>query len=116
MVGGYHRFNGHEFEQTPGDSEWQGSLVCCSPLGHRVGHDFVTEQLQQLYNLGQLILFSVHLPHKMVKSFQWNILELLIRSYMWKNYGEFKEHGIGNIILIYDADLNVSSSNDMPLF
>ena len=35
---------------------------------------------------------------------------------MWKNYGEFKEHGIGNIILIYDADLNVSSSNDMPLF
>ena len=21
----------HEFEQTPGDSEGQGSLVCCSP-------------------------------------------------------------------------------------
>ena len=24
---------GHEFEQTPGDSEGQGSLVCCSPWG-----------------------------------------------------------------------------------
>ena len=23
----------HEFEQTPGDSEGQGSLVCCSPWG-----------------------------------------------------------------------------------
>ena len=23
--------NGHEFEQTLGDSEGQGSLVCCSP-------------------------------------------------------------------------------------
>ena len=23
--------NGHEFEQTPGDSEGQGSLACCSP-------------------------------------------------------------------------------------
>ena len=23
--------NGHEFEQTPGNSEEQGSLVCCSP-------------------------------------------------------------------------------------
>ena len=23
--------NGHESEQTPGDSEGQGSLVCCSP-------------------------------------------------------------------------------------
>ena len=27
--------NGHEFEQTPGDSEGQGSLVCCSPWGHK---------------------------------------------------------------------------------
>ena len=23
----------HEFEQTPGDTEWQGSLACCSPWG-----------------------------------------------------------------------------------
>ena len=27
----YHCFNGHEFEQTPGDCEGQGSLVCCHP-------------------------------------------------------------------------------------
>ena len=31
MVGWHHQFNGHEFEQTPGDSEGQGSLACCSP-------------------------------------------------------------------------------------
>ena len=31
MVGWHHRLNGHEFEQTPGDSEGQGSLACCSP-------------------------------------------------------------------------------------
>ena len=30
MVGWHHRLNGHEFEQTPGDGEGQGSLVCCS--------------------------------------------------------------------------------------
>ena len=24
-----------EFEQTPGDSEGQGILVCCSPWGHK---------------------------------------------------------------------------------
>jgi len=29
-VGWHHRLNGHEFEQTPGDSERQGNLVCCS--------------------------------------------------------------------------------------
>ena len=30
MVGWHHRLNGHEFEQTPGDSERQGNLACCS--------------------------------------------------------------------------------------
>ena len=33
MVGWHHRFNGQEFEQTLGDGEEQGSLVCCSPWG-----------------------------------------------------------------------------------
>ena len=30
MVGWYHQLNGHEFEQSPGDSEGQGSLACCT--------------------------------------------------------------------------------------
>ena len=33
LVGWYHWFNGHEFEQTLGDSDEQGILVCCSPCG-----------------------------------------------------------------------------------
>ena len=43
MVGWYHQLNGHELVQTPGDSEVQGSLVCCSPQGSRVRCDLVTE-------------------------------------------------------------------------
>ena len=35
MVGWHHRINGLEFEQTRGDSEGQGSLVCCSPWDHK---------------------------------------------------------------------------------
>ena len=31
MIEWHHRPNEHEFEQTPGDSEGQGSLACCSP-------------------------------------------------------------------------------------
>ena len=27
--------NGHKSEQTPGDSEGQGSQACCSPWGRR---------------------------------------------------------------------------------
>ena len=30
MVGWHQRLNGHEFEQTPGDSENQGNLASCS--------------------------------------------------------------------------------------
>ena len=30
---GWDQLNGHEFEQTPGDSEGQESLVCSSPWG-----------------------------------------------------------------------------------
>ena len=30
MVGWHHWFNVNEFEQTLGDSEEQGSLLCCS--------------------------------------------------------------------------------------
>ena len=32
-VGSHHRFNRYEFEQTLGDSEGQGNLVCCSQWG-----------------------------------------------------------------------------------
>ena len=35
MVGWCHRLNGHEFEQTLGDGERQGSLACCRPRGHK---------------------------------------------------------------------------------
>ena len=35
MVGWHRRLNGHEFEQTPGAGDGQGSLVCSSPWGHK---------------------------------------------------------------------------------
>ena len=49
MVGWHHWLNGHEFEQSLGDSEGQGNLACCSPWGHRVGHDLATEQQAHSY-------------------------------------------------------------------
>ena len=46
MAGRHHRLDGHEFEQTPGDSEGQGSLACCSIWGPKE-LDLVTEKQQQ---------------------------------------------------------------------
>ena len=35
MVGWYHQLNGHGFEQVSGVGDGQGSLMCCSPQGHK---------------------------------------------------------------------------------
>jgi len=59
MVGWHHRCNGHEFEQTPGVGDGQGSLVCCSPRGHQESN--TTERL----NWAELEKFS-ELSLKMV--------------------------------------------------
>ena len=45
VVGWHHCLNGHEFEQTLGDSEGQGSLACYSPWGHKE-----SDMIQQLKN------------------------------------------------------------------
>ena len=42
-----HRLNGHEFEQTLGNGERQGGLLCYCPWRHRVRQDLVTEQQQK---------------------------------------------------------------------
>ena len=38
IVGWHLRFKGHEFEQTPGDNEGQGSLAHCSSWGHKASN------------------------------------------------------------------------------
>ena len=43
MGGWHHHLSEHEFEQTPGDCEGQGSLVCCTPWGSK--ESYMTEQL-----------------------------------------------------------------------
>ena len=43
MVRWHHWLNRHEFEQTPGVGDGQGSLAWCSPWGHKESD--ITEQL-----------------------------------------------------------------------
>ena len=49
MFGWDPQFNEYEFGQTLGDCEGQGSLVCCSPWGHKESD--MTEQLNDKKNL-----------------------------------------------------------------
>ena len=43
IVGWHHWLRAHEFEQTPGDSEGEGSLASCSPWGGK--------ELDRMYQL-----------------------------------------------------------------
>ena len=52
MVGWHHQLNAHEFEQTPGDSEGQGSLVCCSSWSSKE-----LDMPQQLINNNNLFIW-----------------------------------------------------------
>ena len=47
MAGWHHQLNGHEFEQTPEDSEGQEAWCAAAHGVARVGQDLATEQQQQ---------------------------------------------------------------------
>ena len=51
MVGWYHRLDGHELQQALGVGDGQGSLVCCSPWGHKES---------DMTGIDLLLLTSVH--------------------------------------------------------
>ena len=59
MVGWHHWLNGHEFEKAPGVGDGQGSLVCRSPRGHRVGHNWVTELNWYLFYIPFYSVYSL---------------------------------------------------------
>ena len=60
MVGWHHWLNGHEFEQTPGDSEGQGSL---KSMGlQRVRHDWATELTEEQFGCFQI--WQLWIKHK----------------------------------------------------
>ena len=55
MVGWHHQFKGHEFEQTPGNSEEQGSQAHCNPQGLKK-----SDMIEQLNNKRCQTSFSLY--------------------------------------------------------
>ena len=77
VVGWHHQLNGHEFEQALGDGEGQGSLLCCSPWGHKESD--TTEQLNnnnRFQGLGGATFgehYSVYHPWHVGMSQKWTV-------------------------------------------
>ena len=84
MVGWHHRLYRREFEQALWDGEGQGSLVCCSPWGHKESD--TTEWLNKPVN----ILFStkclqLKIPStKKGKKSKWNFLFHTLYSFQFR--------------------------------
>ena len=60
MVGWHHRLNAHGFEQTLGDSEGQGSLMCCSQWGRKESDTIWRLNNKEVRRTGLLKSISLH--------------------------------------------------------
>ena len=60
MVGWRHQLNGRESEQTPGDTEGQGSLACCSPWGlEKLDTTWQLNNKEGMLESSPLVLYNV---------------------------------------------------------
>ena len=84
MVGWHHWLNGHEFAQTLGDGEGQGSLACCTPWDHKE-----SDMTEWLNNKSIISYFkSIHL----LKSLSLTKAEKLVSNSSKSNMLRFKIH------------------------
>ena len=68
----HHQLSGHEFEQTPGDSEGQGGPCMLQSMQlKRVRQDLATEQQQQEFSV--LNMCSVNQREEMKEKMNMNI-------------------------------------------
>ena len=67
MVGWHHWLHGHDLEQTPGDSEGQGSLAFCSPWGSKVLD--MTERLNNKLGIITFVTFPYSHRQKMASHY-----------------------------------------------
>ena len=59
IVGWHHWLDGHESEQAPGVGDGQGSLVCCSPWGHKESDKTKWQNYKQILTESQGILCQI---------------------------------------------------------
>ena len=87
--GWHHQFNAKEFEQTQGDNEGQGSLVCSSPQSHRELD--MTEQLNNR-KISTWIIFSSYFIFSTMQTKIFKITYIiciifLLYDAIWENVG-----------------------------
>ena len=82
MVAWHHRLNGHESEQILGDSEGQGSLVCCSPWGHKESD--TTEWLNWIEGKSYYVVGLGRYASSQEKQLTWVGKEMVSKGNRWR--------------------------------
>ena len=87
MTGWHHRYNEHELGQTPGDSEGQGGVACCSPWGRKepdmTGNWTTTKRLKigwghMMENFVNII--TLHSIMSIMGNYQWLTINASVSS------------------------------------
>ena len=104
MVGWHHRYKGHGFEQTLEDSERWGSLVCCSPWGHKESD--TTGQLNN--NIPLVISYNKH-KHYIVPMLVWRDVRLYRFTYFWTK----KDRERKKLLLVSLSQVTCNISSNM---
>ena len=94
MVGWHHWCNENELGQNLGDDEGQGALLCFSPWGRRVGHNWMSEQQQRkdktlhsaLNSLIYYLLFKGIQQNRGRKAEAWESNKGLQTGRPWENH------------------------------
>ena len=105
MVGWHHWLDGHEFEQTPGVSDGQGSLVCCGPWGRKESDstepwnwtDKISEIARAIFNYMFLKFAQMLRPSS--KLLNWHVIKYNVKVFRKKICGLLRRHEEINIIL-----------------
>ena len=110
MVGWHHQLSEHEFDQTLGDSDGQGSLVCCSPWGSNESD--TTEQLNN--NIFSSMYILSHFSRVRLFAALWTVAHQALlsmgssRQEYWSGLpcpppGDLPDPGLGHVSLTSPA-------------
>ena len=112
MVEWHHQLNGHEFEQTLGDGEGQGRLVCYSPWG-RKGSD-TTERLNNKY-LHKAYLLKVSTQYlAQLRYFEWNLQ--ILSDWARRQPRRGKREGKPNSVRGYQVSTHLGLAHPFSFF
>ena len=117
MVGWHHQLNGYESEQAPGVGDGQGSLMCCSPQGHK-SQTWLSNWTELTHSF-RLVLHSTPLLGKYILFFNFRATSprksLVTSTHFAKHFWRFiTRKGFPGGTVVKNLPANAADSGSIP--